>query len=309
MTSTTREILDNYQIRKTKKQKESFRNWLCPILEQNGWSVKTETGSMNCRNVVIGDIEKAKVVYTAHYDTCAVLPFPNFITPKSPLVYWLYQILILIPVFGFIFTVSWLFSLMGEGMFLVGYWLGFAIFMGSMFFGPANKHTVNDNTSGTTAVIDLALAMPRELREKAAFILFDFEEIGLVGSSDFAKKHKKTMKDKLLVNLDCVSDGETVLFTLKKEACPYLDALKRAFPSDDRVTADFAAKGYVYPSDQKCFPKGVGVCALNKTKKGLLYMDKIHTPKDTVYREENIRWLVEGCIRLTQQMEGLHGHS
>lgn len=306
MTSTTREILDNFQIRKTRKQKDAFTKWLRPILEQSGWSVKIETGSMNCQNIVIGDVEKASVVYTAHYDTCAVLPFPNFITPKKPLIYWLYQILIMIPIFGFIFTVSWLFSLMGEGMFIVGYWLAFGLFMGGMILGPANKHTANDNTSGVTAVIDLALAMPGELRENAAFILFDFEEIGLVGSSAFAKKHKKTMKDKLLVNLDCVSDGETVLFTLKKEACPHLDALKQAFPSDDRVTADFATKSYVYPSDQKCFPKGVGVCALKKSKKGLLYMDRIHTQKDTVYRAENIDWLVEGCIRLTEMMEESH---
>ena len=305
MTSTTREILDSYQIRKTKKQKTAFIDWLRPILEQNGWTVSIETGSMKCRNIVIGDAEHAKVVYTAHYDTCAQMPFPNFITPKSPLVYWLYQILIMIPIFGFIFTVSWLFSLMGEGWFLVGYWLGFAIFMGSMFFGPANKHTVNDNTSGTTAVIDLALAMPEEHWEHVAFVLFDLEEAGLIGSSSFAKAHKKMMKDKLLINLDCVSDGETVLFVLKKDAHPHLETLKSAFQSDARVTADFATKGYVYPSDQKCFPKGVGVCALRKSKRGLLYMDKIHTPKDTVYRSENIDWLVEGCIRLAEQKEAL----
>lgn len=300
MTSTTREILDRFQIRKTRKQKNEFTNWLRPILEQNRWKVRIETGSMNCRNIVIGDVDQAEVVFTAHYDTCAVLPFPNFITPKAPGIYWLYQILIMIPIFAFIFAVSWLFSLMDEGMFLVGYWIGFGCFMGMMFFGPANRHTANDNTSGVTAVVDLALAMPEELRGKAAFVLFDFEEIGLVGSSDFAKKHKDTMKNKLLVNLDCVSDGETVLFVLKKGAHTHLDRLKAAFPSDHRVTADFATRGFVYPSDQKSFPVGVGVCALNRTGRGLMYMDKIHTGKDTVYREENILWLVEGCIRLTE---------
>lgn len=306
MTSTTKEIFDRFEIRKTRKQKNAFTDWLRPILETNGWSVKIETGSLNCRNILIGDPDRAEVVFTAHYDTCAVMPFPNFITPKKPLYYWLYQILIMIPIFGFIFTVSWLFSLMGNGLFMVGYWLAFGCFMGSMFLGPANKHTANDNTSGVTAVIDLALTMPEELREKAAFVLFDFEEIGLVGSSDFAKRHKDAMKDKLLVNLDCVSDGGTMLFVLKKNAHPHLDRLKEAYISNDRMTADFAVKGFVYPSDQKCFPMGVGVCALNRTKKGLLYMDKIHTKKDTVYREENIRWLVEGCIRLTEQMEVSH---
>ena len=41
---------------------------------------------------------------------------------------------------------------------------------------------------------------------------------------------------------------------------------------------------------------------MNKTKGGMLYMDKIHTPKDTVYREENIAYLVDGGIRLTEQL-------
>ena len=306
MTSTTQEIFNRFEIRKSRKQKTAFTNWIRPILEQAGYPVKIETGSMNCRNIVIGDPDRAEVVFTAHYDTCAVMPFPNFITPKKPLYYWLYQILIMIPIFGFIFAVSWMFSLMGEGMFLVGYWLAFGCFMIFMVAGPANKHTANDNTSGVTAVIDLALAMPEELREDAAFVLFDFEEIGLVGSSDFAKRHKDAIKDKLLVNLDCVSDGETVLFVLKKGAHSHLDRLKEAFSSDSRVTADFATKGFVYPSDQKPFPVGVGVCALNRSKRGLLYMDKIHTGKDTIYREENIQWLVEGCIRLTEHMEATH---
>lgn len=302
MTSTTKEIFDRFEIRKSRKQKVAFVRWLRPILEQKGYSVKIEFGDMNCHNIVIGDVEKADVIYTAHYDTCAVLPFPNIITPKTPVLYWLYQFAVVIPILAVIFTIAWLFSLMGEGLFIVGYWFGFLCFMGLMILGPANKHTANDNTSGVTAVIDLALAMPEELREKAAFVLFDFEESGLIGSASFAKTHKKTMKNKLLVNLDCVSDGETMFFVLKKGARPHLEKLKAAFPSDHRVTSDFATKGYIYPSDQANFKCGVGVAALKKTKHGLLYMDKIHTPKDTVYREENIAYLVEGCVRLTAMM-------
>ncbi len=32
-------------------------------------------------NIIIGNIEKAKIFCTAHYDTQAVLPFPNLIVP------------------------------------------------------------------------------------------------------------------------------------------------------------------------------------------------------------------------------------
>ena len=32
---------------------------------------------------MIGDMDKADIIYTAHYDTCAMLPFPNMIIPNS----------------------------------------------------------------------------------------------------------------------------------------------------------------------------------------------------------------------------------
>lgn len=298
MTFTTQELFRSHEIRKTKAQKERFRSWIVPILRESGWTVGTEPGSMGSQNIVIGDIEKAEVVFTAHYDTCVVMPVPNFITPKNPVFYLLYQLLIMIPMFAILFGTSWLFSLVHPNLFMVGYWTAFLVMMGLLRYGPANRHTANDNTSGVTAVLDLALSLPEELRERAAFVLFDLEEMGLVGSGSFARKHKKTMEQRLLVNMDCVSDGETMLFVLRKGAVPHLDRLKTAFVSDDRITAEFVTKGYIYPSDQNKFNCGVGVSSMLRSKRGILYMDKIHTAKDTVYREENIAWLVEGCKKL-----------
>ena len=59
-----------------------------------GYDFKVEKGAFGARNIVIGDPEAAKVLYTAHYDTCARMPFPNFITPKCLPIYLLYQILL-----------------------------------------------------------------------------------------------------------------------------------------------------------------------------------------------------------------------
>ena len=53
------------------------------------------------------------------------------------------------------------------------------------------------------------------------------------------------------------------------------------------------AKGIYYPSDQKNFKKNIAVAALKNSKFGL-YMDRIHTPKDTVMDERNIDMLVLG---------------
>jgi len=61
---------------------------------------------------------------------------------------------------------------------------------------------------------------------------------------------------------------------------------------------EVASKGVIYPSDQANFPVGVGVAALKTSKSGILYMDRIHTKRDTVCREENIEFLRDGAVRL-----------
>lgn len=302
MTTTTKEIFDRFEVRKSKKQKTAFIEWLKPVAAESGYELRVEKGSIGARNIVIGDPQMAKVVFTAHYDTCAVLPFPNFITPKCVAIYVLYQLLLTLGMFAIVFAAAFLGGLISDALILPAYYLALLGVMGALIFGPANQHTANDNTSGVTAVLDLMNAMPEELKEKAAFVLFDLEEAGLIGSASFVSKNKKVMKDKLLVNMDCVSDGETMLFCFRKKSKALVEQFRQAFPSDGRVESQFVTKGYVYPSDQANFPCGVGIAAMNKTKGGMLYMNKIHTPRDTVYREENIAYLVDGCIRLTEKL-------
>ncbi|MBR4870404.1 MAG: hypothetical protein IKU12_06460, partial [Oscillospiraceae bacterium] len=82
MTDVSRKIFEAYHVRKSKKQKAAFREYLCGELEKAGYAPKVEKKGSFC-NVVVGDPQTAKLLYTAHYDTCAVLPFPNFITPRN----------------------------------------------------------------------------------------------------------------------------------------------------------------------------------------------------------------------------------
>ena len=313
MTKTTETVFQKYEIRKTKNQKSAFIDYVKTVAEENGYACEIQKGLFGSRNIVIGSPEKAKVIYTAHYDTCSMLPFPNFITPKNFLIYLLYQIAILlaimIPMEICFYGFQFLFSLLPFEPFISLILFLFvceALLIGLCFFliaGPANRHTANDNTSGVTTLLDLMVSMPEELRDGAAFVFFDLEESGLIGSISFASKYKKTVRNKPLINFDCVSDGDYILFAVKKSASRYIPLLKEAFQEDSRVSAvDICSKGVFYPSDQANFPRGIGVAALKRTKRGLLYMDRIHTPKDTVYREENIRFLTEGAIRLTQAL-------
>ena len=113
MTETTKEIFEKYQVRKTKKQKTAFIEYIKQTAECYGYDVKVENGAFGVRNIIVGDPDTAKVLYTAHYDTCARLPFPNFITPKNFLVYLLYQLLIV----GVFVAVT----------FVIGFLSGFAV--------------------------------------------------------------------------------------------------------------------------------------------------------------------------------------
>ncbi len=304
-------ILPDYEIRKTKAQKTRFIEML---REKYGDRLTVqETKSLpKSRNIIIGDPEKAKTVFTAHYDTCPVMPFPNFITPLNIPVYILYQLLITViiylPIVILIVLVSNLAKNVPEpwGLLIYEVTLFGALFgiMALLLAGPANRHTVNDNTSGVISVLTLA---DRIDSPDVAFILFDNEEKGMQGSAAYAKEHKRTKANTLIVNLDCVSDGDTLLFVPSKKAkdgdfCEYLAKNAASVFSEYGKEAKIAGpRGVVYPSDQTQFKNSVGIAALKTSKHRMigLYMDKIHTKHDTVYDERNISALtalLEGAV-------------
>ena len=306
MTETTQTVFEKHQIRKSYAQKSAFVQYVQSTAAKLGYQSRIEKGYFGARNIVVGDPDTAKVIYTAHYDTCAVMPFPNFITPKCIWLFLLYQIavgilMVAIPsvlVTGIFFGLAAC-GIEADALLLYDLWLILILAVCWLIMaGPANKHTANDNTSGVTTLLDTMTALPEELRGEVAFVFFDLEEMGLFGSAGFASKHKKVTKNTLVVNFDCVSDGNNILFVLRKGATLYTDAIKIAFPSTDTFAAEVVSKGAIYPSDQANFACGVGVAALKKTKGGLLYMDRIHTGRDTVYMEENIAYLTEGAVRL-----------
>ncbi len=305
MDQTIQEIFRQYEVRKTKKQKTAFIEYATNKITQEGYSVQVEKGSFGVRNIVVGDPDRAKVVYTAHYDTCTRLPFPNFLTPKNIGIYLLYNLLIVLGFFVVAFAIGLFVGVISALLQFdptIGLTVAKVVYIAlllCLFIGPANKHTANDNTSGVTVLFGIMKALPQEEREQVVFVFFDQEEMGLFGSASFAKKHKQVKNETLLLNFDCVSDGRDLMIYTKKGAEPYHDLLAQAFVSNDELQVDVTNHAF-YPSDQAKFKKGVGVAAFRKTKGGMLYMNKIHTGKDTVYRRENIDFLVDGSVKLTQ---------
>ena len=289
-------IFPEFEVRKTKAQKSAFIGMLKSHfgdrmrLEEEGSIIKS-------RNIIIGDPEKAEIIFTAHYDTCARLPFPNFITPKNTAVYILYQLLITAALFIPPLLLSTAAALFSDSLILTEAAMILTLIaeVWLIMAGPANRHTANDNTSGVVTVLTLSDVLDDG---RAAFVLFDNEEIGLFGSSAFVKRHDNLRKNGFIINFDCVSDGDNFLFYYRQPKKAEKHEIIR-FLEDNagRILCEYGKTPVItshalYPSDQALFKNWVAVASLKKSKTGILYMDKIHTDRDTSFDDGNITSLV-----------------
>ncbi len=309
-------ILEQYQIRKTNKEKTRFIEYIKSRLEKAGYDSKQDItieengiGIFKSRNIVVGDSKNAKILLSAHYDTCAVLPFPNLMSPTNPIIFILAQLglgmlMLIIPA-----ILAVLLSVLTNNM-LDEYFTYLALLIALLIhimFGYKNKHTANDNTSGVITITRILEALPKEMRSKVCVIYFDNEEKGLFGSSFFYEKHKKEVKDKVLYNFDCVGDGKEVVFLFKRKArkdekyTQLLEVLQECIKDHDVGLLIKHMKPMMFSSDQMYFKKGVGVCAVRKSPVGR-YVARIHTPFDTKCRQENIEYLVCAMTQYIERM-------
>ena len=291
------DVLEKYEIRKTQKQKSAFIPAVTGFLERQGYTVRVEKGKLGARNIVIGDPSHATYLITAHYDTPASIGLPNLITPCNPIAFILYQLLMIAVFFLAAFIAGYAVSLLTDDTILI-FWAAYIAYFGLLFllmFGPANRHNANDNTSGVVTVLETAATMPENLRDKVAFVLFDLEEAGLIGSSSYRKMHKSETDRQIILNLDCVGDGDEIVFfptkKLKQDAAK-IQQMHKICGRYGHKSISVRSWGFAYyPSDQKHFPYGVGISALRRAKGIGLYCGRIHTFRDTILEHSNVNLL------------------
>lgn len=291
-------LVDQFPIRRSKAQKEAFCAWFIQKAREMGYAAQVEVTSGH-ENVVVGDPEKAQAVFVAHYDTPAASFMPNLMTPRNRPFFICYQMLLVLVLLCAAAAAGVPVGLL-TGSEQAGYLAGYAVYMGLLFmmlYGPANKHNVNDNTSGVAAILETMGRIPAEERSKAAFILFDNEEKGCRGSKAYAKAHPGVRDGGFIVNLDCVGEGEHILLLCGKkarDAAQYAALTAGMSARKGRELHIFPLEKSVYNSDQKNFKVSSAVCAC-KQRKGLgFYCDKIHTKKDTVCEQVNLDFLADG---------------
>ncbi|MFA6890412.1 MAG: M28 family peptidase, partial [Bacilli bacterium] len=192
--------LQNYSERMLAKSKEEFRDYLFAKATTLGLKVGVIPDSKLARNVVVGNIEEASIVIGAHYDTpprMASWMINHMLLFNIVLIVLMWVLLPLIIIF-----LPIEFAFIAYMIFIV---LLFAYMFG--FFSIPNHNNYNDNTSGVLSVLTL---MHEIKSNQVAFVFFDNEEKGLIGSLLLSRVLKKQRKQYII--LDCVGVGNTFAF-------------------------------------------------------------------------------------------------
>lgn len=298
------DVLQEFPVRKNKIQKQQFRQAILSYAEGLGYSCKIEKGSFGVHNILIGDPDRATYLVTAHYDTCAALPFPNLITPCNLGAFLLWQLLLVVVLCVPVGIIGGIIGYISNEV-MIGIYCAYLLLIAEviwMLVGPANRFNANDNTSGVVTVLETAAALPVELREQVCFVLFDLEEAGLLGSSSYRQTHRNTTAKQIVLNIDCVGEGnEILLFPTKKlkKNDTRVAKLKELCFSSHNKSIKICDKGFsIYPSDQSSFPFGLGIAAFCRSKFFGLYLAKIHTRKDRVLDEKNVALVRDYLLRV-----------
>lgn len=297
-------INDNYPIRRTKSQKEKFREFIKNEISNTKYDFRVETLDNSHNNIIIGDVEKANVIFTAHYDTPATSIVPNLMFPRNRFLGLIYHLGIPVILSILSLLLAYLISNLIINNTKITVILYLFIYLTSFYLLTrcfTNKNNKNDNTSGVATILELATICEKE---NVAFVLFDDEEKGLLGSKSFNKAHKELLRKKLLVNFDCVGVGENIIFIAKDEAIKHdlYENLKGYFVSNEIYNPlFFPYKGSFANSDFKSFDCSIGVMCCKKLK-NIYYTNKIHTNKDKVANKKNIEYIVENIIEFIDEV-------
>lgn len=297
------EINDLFPMRRRAEEKSRFYDYIVGELGEN--RVQKETLENKHNNIIIGDVSEAKVIFTAHYDTPAASIIPNIMLPGNKVIGTIIHMLFPIAMALFSLLVAYLvggaLQLDQSEIMLIYLVLYVALFFGSTRLIP-NKNNKNDNTSGVATVLSLA---SEASDSKAAFVLFDNEEKGLLGSKAFSKKHKEILKNKMVINFDCVGNGDQMIFIAKQEAekLPEYETLKAiVLPNEDFEVHHLPFKKSLGNSDHKSFPCGVGVMASRKGRVIKFFTGRIHTTRDIVADIKNILFLKDKIKQFVEML-------
>jgi len=175
--------------------------------------------------------------------------------------------------------------------------------------GIANKKNYNDNTSG---VLLLLYLMHNLQRQDVAFIFFDNEEKGLLGSIAIAKYLKANFKtyntyQKIFINFDCIGRGDVVGLVAtnggKKVASDLI-----ALNTDEKLNYQMRKFSKLELSDHFSFRgfNSLGVMCYNKKGKKLI-LNNIHSHSDNYINLKQIESIANTFIKYLNRDDEVNG--
>ena len=302
MIESPMDVLSLFPIRKSKQQKEAFIDAVAEYARNANYPVTVETEKRRVRNIVIGDPENAKYLITAHYDTPPSIGLPNLIAPNNPFIFFGIQLFLVALLMAVAVTVGFCAIWLGAEE-KIALLIAYVLYMGMLLLmlkGPANRHNANDNTSGVVTALEIMTALPETRRSEVCFVFFDLEEAGLVGSKAYRNRHKAATEIQVVLNMDCVGDGDVIQLTPVNKAkadSVLTENLSTICGFVGQKELRLRTKGfYKGNSDHKNFPKGVAIMAF-RYKKGIgLYCGRIHTWRDKILDRENVAILKDKLL-------------
>lgn len=287
-------LIGDCKKRYTKRDKQNFID----LLKESIKSLEVVSFVFPCvflpfirgRNLIIGDINSADVVLTAHYDTPSVPPYNylysqiHFVSQiKNPTLFKSFIIAFAAAIIGFELAV-FIFALFANYQPVDPYyWLIVIVtvlfactcWLKYMLFAP-NKNNANDNSSG----VCLALHLYRK-NSKIAVILFDQEEKGRYGSKALRSvfQNNPYYKNKLFINLDTIGCRDILLLSQDNEATYFEE--KSSYQGKPTLNGFENNKHTDYTSLPNGRRVGVSTNNGNADKKGTRNYGPIHSIGDT----------------------------
>lgn len=311
------EIDGQFPIRKTDEQKRAFEQWVMARMRGMGYAPYIDgmngKDRLKHRNIVVGDPQQAKLLVSAHYDTAATIGIPDWRIPRNFPVYLLAQ-------GGILLGMLLLSLLVGVGLglacnngdvLILAFFGTYLLLMLLMMFGRANRHNTNDNTSGVAALLETMQRLSPESREQVAFILFDNQETGCRGSKWYGKQHVEIQTMQLLVDLNCVGDGDWLLFSVPqmaegKDEYPLLrESMERQMAAAGLQSGFFRRITMHGTGDYRRFVCGVGVSAYHRSAGVGFITGRLHTSRDTVCEQKNVEALALGLAETAEKLNNL----
>ena len=291
MNDISKEVFNKYKIRKTRRQKDKFIDFIKQkypkvIVEEDTYYKKN-------KNLIFGDIEKARCIIASHYDTKSLInDFERKYLRHSSTIFSYVVIYLLVAIFGIIAGIV---GYKTNNMKIAYYIELFILLLVLLSLVIPGFKTNNDNTSGVITILEL---IEKAKYDNVAFVLFDNKESKRQGSRSFKIKHEKLLENKLIINVDSIADGDYIaIITNKKAQEKYKYRIASNFSSPNNLLHDSLT--VKYESDHIGYPMYMLVIAVDDSKLGY-YSKNINKKFYSKKQEKNIRQVVKELLSFVQ---------